>query len=86
MGASVRQTSQENFAAVGVPGVCNGEKLSFVGCGGEEDCSNRWGILMALLRTDWFPKFAASCTWYDDDGTQEDVLSQAWKIQRRKMA
>ena len=53
---------------------------------GEEDFSNMWAILMALLRTDWFPKFAASCTWHDDGGTQEDVLSQAWKIQRRKMA
>ena len=31
-------------------------------------------------RIDWFPKFAASCTWYDDDGTQEDVLSQAGKV------
>ena len=83
---TVRQTIQKNFAAKGLPCVSDGDKLSFAGCGGEGDFSNMWAILMALLRTDWFPKFAASCTWYDDDGTQEDVLSQAWKIQRRKMA
>ena len=39
-----------------------------------------WAILMALLRTDWFLKFVSVCTWYDDDGTQEDVLSQAEKV------
>ena len=83
---TVRQTIQNNFAAKGLPCVSDDEKLSFGGCGSEEDFSNMWGILMALLRTDWFPKLAASCTWYDDDGTQEDVLSQAWKIQRQKMA
>ena len=79
---AVRQTIQKSFAAKGLHCISNGERLSFAGCGGEEDFSNMW----ALLRTDWFPKFAASCTWHDDDGTQEDVLSQAWKIQRRKMA
>ena len=83
---AVRQTIQKSFAAKGLHCISNGERLSFAGCGGEEDFSNMWAILMALLRTDWFPKFAASCTWHDDDGTQEDVLSQAWKIQRRKMA
>ena len=83
---AVRQTIQKSFAAKGLHCISNGERLSFAGCGGEEDFSNMWAILMALLRTNWFPKFAASCTWHDDDGTQEDVLSQAWKIQRRKMA
>ena len=83
---AVRQTIQKSFAAKGLHCISNGERLSFAGCVGEEDFSNMWAILMALLRTDWFPKFAASCTWHDDDGTQEDVLSQAWKIQRRKMA
>ena len=77
---------KEQIQQYGLHCISNGERLSFAGCGGEEDFSNMWAILMALLRTDWFPKFAASCTWHDDDGTQEDVLSQAWKIQRRKMA
>ena len=83
---AVRQTILRGFAAKGLCCVSADDPMTFMGRGRKEDFSNIWAILMALLRTDWFPKFAASCTWYDDDGTQEDVLSQAWKIQRRKMA
>ena len=61
---AVRQTILRGFAAKGLCCVSADDPMTF----------------MALLRTDWFPKFAASCTWYDDDGTQEDVLSQAWKV------
>ena len=51
--------------------------------GNEGDFSSMWAIIMALLRTEWFPRFAASCVWYDDDGTEEDVLAQAWKVQKQ---
>ena len=83
---AVRQTIQKSFAAKGLHCISNGERLSFAGCGGERRFLQYVGHFDGIASTDWFPKFAASCTWHDDDGTQEDVLSQAWKIQRRKMA
>ena len=83
---AVYQTLKKNFAAKGLRCVCEQDTLVFTDNGSENDFSNMWAIIMALLRTEWFSDFASSCTWYDDDGTQEDVLSQAWKVQRRKMA
>ena len=77
---AVRQTILRGFAAKGLRCVSVDDPITFTGRGRKEDFSNIWAILMALLRTDWFPKFAAPCTWYDDDGTQEDVLSQAEKV------
>ena len=77
---AVRQTILKGFVAKGLRYVSADEPMTFMGSGRKEDFSNMWAILMALLRTDWFPKFVASCTWYDDDGTQEDVLSQAGKV------
>ncbi len=81
----VRQTVKENFEAKGFRCVEAGERMTFAGHGGETDFSELWSILMALLRTEWFPALASSCIWHDDDGTQEDVLSQAWKVQGRKL-
>ena len=82
---AVRQTVKQNFAAKGFPCMEAGERMSFAGHGGENDFSELWSILMALLRTEWFTALASSCIWHDDDGTQEDVLSQAWKVQGRKL-
>lgn len=82
---AVRQTVKQNFEAKGFCCVEAGETMSFEGRGGENDFSELWSILMALLRTEWFPALASSCIWHDDDGTQEDVLSQAWKVQGRKL-
>ena len=62
-----------------------GDALSVVGKGGEQDFSDLWAVTTALLRTDWFPAFAAACVWHDDNGAQEDVLSQAWKVPGRRM-
>ena len=83
---AVKQTILRGFVERGLRCTSDDEPMTFTDSGHKEDFSNMWAILVALLRTDWFPKFAASCTWYDDVGTQEDVLSQAWKIQRQKMA
>lgn len=47
---------------------------------GSDDFSSLWRVLMALLRSGWFPDCAGQCLWYDGDGTAEDVLSQLWKI------
>ena len=49
-------------------------------CQSKDDFANLWRVLMALLRSDWFPDCAVKCVWHDDDGTSEDVLDQAWKL------
>ena len=59
--------------------------LSFTGSGGKDDFADLWAVIMGLLRTDWFPALAASCVWQDDNGTREDVLSQAWKVRDRRV-
>lgn len=84
--AAVHQTIKKNFAAKGLRCVEESDMLSFTDSGSESDFSSMWAIIMALLRTDWFPLFASSCTWHDDDGSSEDVLSQAWKVRRRTTA
>ena len=82
---TVRQAIQKDFEAHGLRCVQNGPVLTCADHGGEDDFANLWAVIMALLRTEWFPALASSCIWHDDDGTQEDVLSEAWKVQGRKM-
>lgn len=77
---------KQHFAAKGLRCVEDGETLSFMDNGRENDFSGMWAILMALLRSEWFTLFASSCTWHDDDGSSEDVLSQAWKVRGRTTA
>ena len=83
--AAVRQTVQKNFAAHGLHCVQNGPVLSCADCGSADDFADLWAVIIALLRTEWFPALAASCVWQDDNGDQEDVLAQAGKLQERKV-
>ncbi len=83
--AAVRQTVQKNFAAHGLRCVQKGPVLSCTDCGNADDFADLWAVIMALLRTEWFPALAASCVWQDDNGDQEDVLAQAGKLQGRKV-
>ncbi len=48
------------------------------------DFANLWAVIMALLRTEWFPAMASSCVWQDDNGDREDLLAQAGKLQGRR--
>ena len=82
---AVRQTVQKNFAVHGLRCVQNGPVLSCTDCGNADDFANLWTVIMALLRTEWFPILASSCVWQDDNGDQEDVLAQAGKLQGRKV-
>lgn len=82
--AAVRQTIQKNFAAHGLRCVQHGSTLTCTGCGSADDFADLWAVIMALLRTEWFPALAASCVWQDDNGGQEDVLAQAGKLQGRR--
>lgn len=80
---AVYHTIKKNFEAKHLRCIAEHEILAFADNGNEGDFSSMWTIIMALLRTEWFPRFASSCVWYDDDGTEEDVLAQAWKVQKR---
>lgn len=83
---TVHSTIKKNFAAKNLCCVADGDVLAFQDNGGVNDFANMWAIIMALLRTTWFVPLAASCTWYEDDGSEEDVLSQAWKVHGKRMA
>lgn len=83
---TIYSTIKKNFAAQGLCCVSDRDTLAFTDSGGVNDFASMWSIIMALLRTPWFVPFSTSCTWYDDDGSEEDVLSQAWKVRGKKMA
>jgi len=79
-------TIKKNFAARNLPCVSEQDALVFTDNGAQDDYANMWSLIMALLRKDWFMEFADSCVWFEDDGSEEDVLSQAWKVRGRRMA
>ena len=83
---AVYQTLNKHFSAKHLGCTVDGCSMYVIDNGQENDYANMWSIIMALLRTDWFIRCADSCIWYDEDGVQEDVLSQAWKVRPRKMA
>lgn len=72
-----------NFSARGLSCIADQDTLVVMDNGGLDDYANMWAIMMALLRTDWFLRFAVACVWRDDDGSEEDILSQAWKVRRQ---
>lgn len=81
----VQQRVRNLFGEKGLCCIQDGNMLSIVDKDRENDFSDMWTVLMALLRTDWFPVAVSSCIWHDNNGTQEDVLSQAWKVQGRRI-
>lgn len=83
--ADVRQTIQKNFEVYSLHCIQDGATLSCANHGGEDDFANLWAVIMALLRTAWFPALVSSCVWQDDNGIQEDLLAQAEKLQRRRV-
>ena len=83
--ADVRQTIQKNFEVYSLHCIQDGATLSCANHGGEDDFANLWAVIMALLRTAWFPALVSSCVWQDDNGIQEDLLAQAEKLQGRRV-
>ena len=63
----------------GISCVAEGEVLSFGA--GENDFSDMWTIIMRLTRSKWFLNYATSCTW-NENNKSEDVLAQ---IKRKQM-
>ncbi len=81
--ADVARTLQSAFGRRGLRCTSDGEVLTFADAGHEGDYAQMWQVIFALLRSDWFIACAKSCTFFDDDDSEEDVLSQAWKVRRR---
>ncbi len=74
------------FGKYGLPCVSEDSVLAFEDQGGKNDFAHMWLAIMALLKADWFVQCAATCTWYEDGESPEDVLSQAWKFREAKRA
>jgi hypothetical protein len=81
--SDIYQTIAAAFQKHNLRCVSSDETLSFEDNGQESDYAYMWKIILGLLKSDWFVKCASSCTFYDDDDSKEDVLSQAWKVQKR---
>ncbi len=63
------------------------EVLAFTDNGEKKDYTNMWAIITKLMDSNWFIPSASSCSWYDDDNAEaEDVLTQAWKFEKRKLS
>ena len=76
-----RQVVQRAFERGGLH--CTENRSGLTAYGREAgDFACLWRVIMALLRSDWFPDCAVQCLWYDEDGTVEDLLAQAWKVKQ----
>lgn len=79
----IYQTIKSAFAKRGLLCSSDNDVLSFEDTGHENDYACMWKVIISLLKSEWFVACAASCIFFDDDENEEDVLSQAWKVQRR---
>ncbi|MDO4545001.1 MAG: hypothetical protein Q4C25_02490 [Bacillota bacterium] len=78
---------KKNFLAKGLLCVAEENVLAFTDNGGKKDYMNMWAIITKLMNSNWFIPSATSCCWYDDDNSEaEDILSQAWKFEKRRMS
>ena len=80
--ADVARTLQSAFGRRGLRCTSDGEGLTFADAGHEGDYAQMWMLLIHLLQTDWFVQCAASCVFFDDDDSEEDVLAQATEIRK----
>lgn len=79
----VYHTITGEFAKYGLRCCSDGEVLAFEDNGCEDDYAYMWNAVISLLKSKWFVDCATSCSFFDDDESEEDVLAQAWKVQRR---
>ncbi len=78
--SDIYYTIKNSVSKYDLPCTLNDDILSFRDRGREDDFANMWNIITSLMISEWFIECASSCIFYDDDGTVEDVLSQAWKF------
>ena len=72
--SNIYETIKMEFGKKNISCVAEGEVLSF-GAG------DMWTIIMRLTRSKWFLNYATSCTW-NENNKSEDVLAQ---IKRKQM-
>ena len=75
-------TIKSAFTKRGLICSSDNEILSFEDTGNEHDYAHMWNVIMSLLKSEWFISCATSFTFFDDDESEEDILSQAWKVHR----
>ena len=76
-----RQVVQRAFEQAGL--CCTADRDGLTAHGrGAGDFARLWRVVMALLRSNWFPDCAAKFLWHDKDGMVEDILEQAWKVKQ----
>lgn len=80
---NIYENLKEAFTKRGLRCSSDNEILIFEGVGSVNDFANMISLLVKLLQIDWFIQYATSCILYErENGTSEDVLSQASKIRR----
>lgn len=65
------------FEKFNLPCTSDNDTLSFEDTGDVDDFAYMWNIIIELIKTDWYIKYATSCYFFDDCGKRENVLCQA---------
>ena len=79
--SNIYETIKMEFGKKNISCVAEGEVLSFGAGEKKNDFSDMWTIIMRLTRSKWFLNYATSCTW-NENNKSEDVLAQ---IKRKQM-
>jgi hypothetical protein len=79
--SNIYETIKMEFDKKNILCVAEGEVLSFGAGEKKNDFSDMWTIIMRLTRSKWFLNYATSCTW-NENNKSEDVLAQ---IKRKQM-
>lgn len=79
--SNIYETIKMEFDKKNISCVAEGEVLSFGAGEKKNDFSDMWTIIMRLTRSKWFLNYATSCTW-NENNKSEDVLAQ---IKRKQM-
>ncbi len=82
--SDIHYTIKSELSKYDLPCISDNEILSIRDRGREDDFAKMWNVITSLMKLQWFIECASSCVYYDDDGTIEDVLSQAWKLNELK--
>lgn len=77
----VYYTVKKAFTEHGLRCISDGETLAFADNGHQDDYAHMWNEMFRLVRSGWFLRCATSLIFIEDDEV-EDVLSQAWKLER----
>ena len=71
--SNIYETIKMEFDKKNISCVAEGEVLSFGAGEKKNDFSDMWTIIMRLTRSKWFLNYATSCTW-NENNKSEDVL------------